>query len=127
MVKKSLTSIFQQFYDEFEVFVAAVVRVGHDGVSAVVLKERGHHHHFAALFVGLRYAEEFLAVTLVHSYNEVELAEVFVAYGTRTVSEVVAVVCSMGTHSAVGEFSFVIINESGGVGNDFGGFALAVG
>lgn len=127
MVKKSLASVFQEFDDEFEVFIATVIRVGHDGVSAVILKERGHHHHFAALVVGLRYAEEFLAVALVHSHNEVELTKVFVADGTRTVGEPITVACSMGTHTAVGKLTFVVIYETGGVGNYFGRLALAVG
>lgn len=127
MIKKSLASVFKEFDDEFEVVVAAIVRVGHDGVSAVVLKIRGHHHHFATLIVGLCKAEEFLAVAFVHSHYEVELAKVFVANGTRTVGELIAMACGMGTHAAVGEFSFVIVNKAGRVGNDFGGLALAVG
>lgn len=127
MVEKSLASVFKEFYDEFEVVVAAVVRVGHDVVSAVILEKRSHHHHFAALVVGLCYAKEFLAVALVHSHNEVELTEVFVADRTRTMGELITVACGMGTHTAVGKFTFVVIYEAGRVGNYFSGLALAMG
>ena len=105
------TSIFKQGHYEFEGFGTVVIRVGNVGV--IVLREVIRHAHYFALRFFRRCDVMKLAhIVVVHRHDKVEAGEICRLDGARTVREVVTTAQGTRTHTAIGQFAFVVVNHT---------------
>ena len=113
----TVAGILEDVENGFKAFGSSIIGVGHFSRSDV-LAEVGCGFQFACGIQAFCLVVQSLHVGLVHREDEIECGEVGRTDGTRAMSEVVASSLGMLPHALVGQFTFVIGNESCGINGD---------
>lgn len=114
VAKESGTCIFEQIEDVLEAAVTAVVGVG-NMVGVVLGAPLGHAMDLAFQFEAGAAIVQVVYVLIVHTDDEVEVAEVAFADGTREVGDVVAATQGMLTHTGIGSLALMVADDAGRV------------
>lgn len=106
LAEKLCACILEQLYDVLKTAVAAVVRVGHM-VGRVVCEVVGHTDYFALSLKCGSHPIEPRHVVFIHRNHDIEVCEVVLSHGSRTMRYVVSVPPCVPLHAFVGWFARV--------------------
>ncbi len=84
-------------------------------VMRMVSHEIGHAHHFLPVFLASGSHHDIMYILLVHPHDAVEMIKVGSGELPCAVCEVIAMPCSMPTHTCVGQVAHMPPTDTGGV------------
>ncbi len=104
-VKHIVATILQQVKDEFKTLRTFVVRIRHTVTLWETPNKVNHPHHFTLIFQRRCKSAKTVIITMIHSHYKIEIVIVGGTYRTTVMSEIIASLKGMDTHTAVGQFS----------------------
>lgn len=111
----AVAGVLYEVERKLEAVGAAVIGVGHGGVSRVARDEVGGAHQLVALLLRGGQAREGFHVVAVHAEDDVEAREVVAPYLPRYAVYAVAAARPVAAHACVGQLPFVPRAYAGGV------------
>ena len=114
----AVAGVLDKVESQLEGVAAAIVGVGHGGISGVARHEVGGAHQLAALLRRARQAAESLHVVAVHAEDDVETREVARPYLPCPAVYAVAAGRPVAAHTRVGQLPLVPRAYAGGVDRD---------
>ena len=109
--EQAIGGIFKEVNDVVEIFGTTVIRVG-DGGGIVVGEEIGHEEQAGGGWCGGSAALELAHIVVVHADDVVKAREVGFPNGARAMGEAITATGGVATHTRVGEFAFVVVDEA---------------
>jgi hypothetical protein len=114
-IEQSLAGIFQQFDDQFEGIVVAIIRVGDAFVHGVMGEVVGHADNLPKVVGTPCKGSEMVDIFAVHAHNQVKLVEVGCGKLPCYTVELIAVPPAMSAHALVGQLPHMPWPQPSGV------------